>query len=185
MHFGIAKLENPIQHYPWGSREFIARLQRRPTPSVEPEAELWIGDHPRAPSILLGPIEESLPDSIRRDPEVVLGRRSVERFGPSLPFLVKVLAASSPLSLQVHPDSRQAREGFEAEERAGIGLSDARRRYSDPHRKIELLIALEPVSALCGFRTRESASAPACVGEFVVSIVHPAESATLYEIITA
>jgi len=159
MRFEISKLENPIRHYAWGSREFIARLQMRPTPSVEPEAELWIGDHPRAPSILLGAIEESLPDSIRRDPEAVLGRCGVERFGPSLPFLVKVLAAASPLSLQVHPDSVQARKGFDAEERAGIGLGDARRSYSDPQRKIELLIALEPMSALCGFRTRESATA--------------------------
>jgi mannose-6-phosphate isomerase len=159
MHFGISKLENPIRHYAWGSREFIARLQMRPTPSVEPEAELWIGDHPRAPSIILGEVEELLPDCIRRDPEDVLGRRCVERFGPSLPFLTKVLAATSPLSLQVHPDSVQARKGFEAEERAGIGLSDARRSYSDPRRKIELLIALEPMSALCGFRTRESTTA--------------------------
>lgn len=148
-----------LRHYAWGSREFIARLQMRPTPSPKPEAELWIGDHPRAPSILLGPVRESLPDRIRRAPESVLGRRSVERFGPSLPFLVKVLAAASPLSLQVHPNSAQARRGFEAEERAGVGLDDTRRSYSDPRRKIELLIALAPMSALCGFRTRESATA--------------------------
>ncbi len=120
MHFGIAKLENSIRHYDWGSREFIARLQARSTPSELPEAELWIGDHPRAPSRLLGAIEESLPDCIRRAPEVLLGVRSIERFGPTLPFLVKVLAAASPLSIQVHPDAISARRGFEAEERRGV-----------------------------------------------------------------
>ncbi len=158
MHFGIAKLENSIRHYDWGSREFIARLQARSTPSELPEAELWIGDHPRAPSRLLGAIEESLPDCIRRAPEVLLGVRSIERFGPTLPFLVKVLAAASPLSIQVHPDAISARRGFEAEERRGVAPDAPDRSYSDPRRKVELLIALEPVSALCGFRSAESAS---------------------------
>ena len=120
MHFGIAKLENPIRHYDWGSREFIARLQARSTPSELPEAELWIGAHPRAPSRLIGAIEESLPNCIRRAPELALGERSIERFGPTLPFLVKLLAAASPLSIQVHPDAISARRGFEAEERRGV-----------------------------------------------------------------
>jgi len=159
MHFGIAKLGNPIRHYDWGSREFIARLQARPTPSELPEAELWIGDHPRAPSRLLGAIEESLPDRIRRAPSALLGEGSIERFGPTLPFLVKVLAAARPLSIQVHPDAISARRGFEAEERRGLAPDAPDRSYSDPRRKVELLIALEPVRALCGFRSAESAGA--------------------------
>ena len=159
MHFGIAKLENSIRHYDWGSREFISRLQARTAPSERPEAELWIGDHPRAPSRILGAIEEPLPDYIRRAPKVVLGDRSVQRFGPTLPFLVKILAACRPLSIQVHPDAKQALRGFEAEQRRGMAPDDPERSYTDPRRKVELLIALEPISALCGFRPAESAIA--------------------------
>ena len=159
MHFGIAKLENSIRHYDWGSREFISRLQARTVPSERPEAELWIGDHPRAPSRILGAIEELLPDYIRRAPNVVLGDRSVQRFGPTLPFLVKILAACQPLSLQVHPNAKQAVRGFEAEERRGVAPDAPERSYTDPRRKVELLIALEPISALCGFRSTESAIA--------------------------
>ena len=159
MHIGIAKLENSIRHYDWGSREFIARLQSRTAPSRRPEAELWIGDHPRAPSRILGAIEEPLPDYIRRAPKLVLGDRSVQRFGPTLPFLVKILAAGRPLSIQVHPDAKQALRGFEAEQRRGIAPDAPERSYTDPRRKVELLIALEPISALCGFRRAESAIA--------------------------
>jgi mannose-6-phosphate isomerase len=69
MRPGISKLANPILLYNWGSRDFIARLQARPTPSAEPEAELWIGDHPRAPSRLDAADGESLPAQLARDPE--------------------------------------------------------------------------------------------------------------------
>ncbi len=155
MQPGISKLANPILLYDWGSRDFIARLQARPTPSAEPEAELWIGDHPRAPSRLDAADGESLPAQLARDPEALLGRRSVARFGSRLPFLMKVLAAASPLSIQVHPNAKQARRGFEEEERRGLALDARERIYFDPRHKIELMIALEPFSALCGFRPSE------------------------------
>lgn len=157
MSSAIAKLRNPIHNYAWGSRHFIAGLQGRPTPSAEPEAEMWIGAHSRGPSVLADDPSTSLIELIAKDPDGALGKKSVERFGPTLPFLVKILAAAEPLSIQVHPDTEQARAGFDAENAAGIPLDALERSYSDPYRKIELLIALEPTDALCGFRAIDSA----------------------------
>jgi mannose-6-phosphate isomerase len=146
---GIVKLRNPIQHYAWGSHEALAMLQGRPGPTREPEAELWVGDHPTAPS----EVEEAgahlgLPDWIARDPDAVLapGRRR-------LPFLVKILAARASLSVQVHPDAAQAERGFERESRARIATTE--RSYSDRNAKHEMLVALSRFEALCGLRSDE------------------------------
>jgi mannose-6-phosphate isomerase len=142
-------LHNPIRPYAWGSRTAIATLQGRPSPADGPEAELWIGAHPAAPSTLPG--GASLADAIAADPVGLLGAPVVDEFGPRLPYLLKVLAAAEPLSLQAHPDADQARAGFAAEEAAGLILGSAGRNYTDPHHKPELLVALDEFEALCGF----------------------------------
>jgi mannose-6-phosphate isomerase len=84
-----------------------------------------------------------LTDAIAADPVGVLGARVVDRFGPRLPFLFKVLAAAEPLSLQAHPDAAQAAEGFAA----------GNPNYRDPYHKPELMVAVEEFDALCGFRS--------------------------------
>jgi mannose-6-phosphate isomerase len=146
-------LENTIQPYAWGSRTAIAGLQGRPVPSPGPEAELWMGAHPLAPSHLRrGGARLSLAEVIARAPGAELGPRALAEHGPHLPFLLKVLAAGTPLSLQAHPDPEQAREGFAREEAAGIPIDAPHRNYKDPHPKPELLCALTPFDALCGFR---------------------------------
>jgi mannose-6-phosphate isomerase len=146
-------LENTIQPYAWGSRTAIAELRGDPIPSAGPQAELWMGAHPLAPSrIVRGGRPSSLADVVARGPEAELGARAVAQHGPQLPFLLKVLAADQPLSLQAHPDERQAREGFDREEAAGIPRHSVRRSYRDPSPKPELLCALTPFEALCGFR---------------------------------
>ena len=89
---------------------------------------------------------------IAEDPEHHLGSESVAEFGPRLPFLLKVLAADSPLSLQVHPTLEQAREGFAREEAAGVDRAAAERNYKDDNHKPEMIFALTPFEALCGFR---------------------------------
>ena len=89
---------------------------------------------------------------VAADPEHTVGPAVLERFGPHLPFLVKILAAESPLSIQVHPTLEQAQAGFAAEEAAGVPRDAAERTYKDPNHKPELLCALEPFEALCGFR---------------------------------
>ncbi len=151
----LSQLENPIQNYAWGSHSAIAQILGRPVPSAKPEAELWMGAHPNAPSLLL-PSRESLAQRIERDPEALLGHDNYVRFGARLPFLLKVLAAEKPLSLQAHPTLEQARAGFDAEEAAGVALDSAQRNYKDRSHKPELLCALTPFSALCGFRPIEA-----------------------------
>ncbi|SDR28340.1 mannose-6-phosphate isomerase, type 1 [Thermostaphylospora chromogena] len=150
---------NPVRPYAWGSRTAIAALQGR-EPSGAPEAELWMGAHPAAPSLLETPSgQASLVDLIAADPETMLGSAVTDAFGPRLPFLLKILAADRPLSLQVHPSPEQARAGYDREERAGVPLDAAERNYRDPYAKPELICALEPFEALCGFREPVEAAA--------------------------
>lgn len=123
-------------------------------PSGDPEAELWIGAHPGAPSALVPPVAgaRTLDELIAADPETVLGARTCARFGGELPFLAKILAAGSPLSLQVHPTPAQARAGYAAEEEAGVDRAARERNYKDENSKPEMILALTPFEALCGFR---------------------------------
>jgi len=145
----VERLEGQIRPYAWGSRVAIARIQGRPAPTEQPEAELWMGAHPACPSLVAG---EPLTSLIARDPIGTLGSAVVDRFGPRLPYLLKVLAADQPLSLQAHPDAAQAAAGFAAEEAAGIPRDAPERNYADPYHKPELLVAVEDFDALCGFR---------------------------------
>jgi mannose-6-phosphate isomerase len=139
----VIGLHSRIQPYAWGSRSAIARLQGRPVPAAGPEAELWLGAHPAAPSTaLLAGGARPLTDLIAADPGRYLGAPVVAEFGPRLPFLLKVLAAAEPLSLQAHPDAAQAAEGHARDPGT----------YADPYHKPELLVALDEFEALCGFR---------------------------------
>ncbi|HEY5375530.1 MAG TPA: mannose-6-phosphate isomerase, class I [Polyangiaceae bacterium] len=148
----MLRLENPIQNYAWGSHTAIANLLGKPSPSEEPQAELWLGAHPKAPSLVL-PSREALSELIEREPTRILGAALEARFGARLPFLLKVLAAETPLSLQAHPTLEQARAGFAAEEARGVPVDAPNRNYKDRNHKPELLCALTPFSALCGFRS--------------------------------
>ncbi len=144
----IVKLEGRIQPYAWGSRSSIAEIQGRPTPTESPEAELWFGDHHNAPSRVAeasGTTELGAWCAVRGVDALGAGRSR-------LPFLVKILAAAEPLSIQLHPDAQQAADGYARQEAAGIPRDDAKRSYSDPNPKIEALCALDHFEALCGFR---------------------------------
>ena len=143
-------LENPIQNYAWGSHSAISRLLGTASPSAEPEAELWLGAHPKAPSRVRS--GEPLTALIEREPARLLGAAVEARFGAKLPFLLKLLAAEAPLSLQAHPTLEQAQAGFDAENAKGIALEASDRNYKDRNHKPELLCALTPFAALCGFR---------------------------------
>lgn len=147
------QLSNGVRHYPWGSRTVIPDLLGVPVPADRPYAELWIGAHPDEPSVLSD--GTPLDKAIGADPAALLGPAVRERFGDRLPFLMKVLAAELPLSLQAHPSEEQAQRGFAAEEAAGIPRDDATRTFKDPFHKPELLLALTTFEALCGFRPVE------------------------------
>ena len=146
-------LRGAIRTYAWGSRTAIAEFTGRPVPAAHPEAELWLGAHPADPARLdTEHGERSLLETLAADPEGQLGAVARCRFGDALPFLVKVLAADEPLSLQAHPSAAQAAEGFLHEEKLGIPVTSPVRNYRDCSHKPELLVALQPFEALAGFR---------------------------------
>ncbi|MFD6419182.1 mannose-6-phosphate isomerase, class I [Streptomyces sp. NPDC060194] len=181
------RLANTVRPYAWGSTTAIPELLGV-EPTGEPQAEMWMGAHPGAPSRLpRGPLDAL----VAADPAAELGSAAVDRFGPRLPFLLKLLAAGAPLSLQVHPDLDQAREGFAAEEAAGIPVDAPHRNYKDDHHKPELVCALTPFEGLCGF-ARPDDAADLMEGLGVDSLkpyadtlrAHP-EDAALREVLTA
>ncbi|MEE2032863.1 mannose-6-phosphate isomerase, class I [Rhodococcus chondri] len=148
------RLEGAVRSYAWGSRTAIASLCGRTVPSAHPEAELWLGAHPADPARVVESKDgaASLLDVLESDPSGQLGTDSIERFGPHLPFLLKLLAAEEPLSLQAHPSAAQAVEGFAREEAMGLPADSPVRNYRDPSHKPELVVALTRFEALAGFR---------------------------------
>ena len=150
-----------VRPYAWGSRTAIAELQGRPVPAPGPEAELWMGAHPSAPSGVgrdaSGPT--ALDAVIAADPVRELGPECAWRFGGRLPFLLKVLSAERALSIQVHPSRAQAQAGFAAENERGLAPGDPARNYVDDWPKPELLYALTPFEVVAGLRAPADAAA--------------------------
>ncbi|GHB61229.1 mannose-6-phosphate isomerase, class I [Streptomyces viridiviolaceus] len=181
------RLDNTIRPYAWGSTTAIPKLLGT-EPTGEPQAEMWMGAHPGAPS-RTG--RGTLAEVVDADPERELGPAAVAKFGPHLPFLLKLLAAGAPLSLQVHPDLRQAMEGYEDEERRGVPLDAPHRNYKDANHKPELVCALTEFDGLCGFRNPADAAGlfdglgVASLKPYVDLLhAHP-EDAALREVLTA
>ena len=149
----ISLLRNSIQDYAWGSRTAIAELLGQAEPAERPQAELWMGAHPKAPSqVCCDGVWRSLLEVIAEKPQEILGGDAAHKFSNKLPFLFKVLAAAKPLSIQAHPNQRQAKEGFIRENEKGIPLEAANRNYRDDNHKPEIICALTPFWALNGFR---------------------------------
>ncbi|MEU8227599.1 mannose-6-phosphate isomerase, class I [Kribbella sp. NPDC048915] len=148
----VVPLQNTVRDYAWGSPTALPALLGV-EPSGEPQAELWMGAHESAPSVL--PDGNTLYDVVSADPAAVLGEETAERFDGRFPFLAKLLAAAQPLSIQAHPSREQAIDGYRRDEAAGIPRDAADRNYKDSWPKPEILIALEPFDALVGFRPLE------------------------------
>lgn len=185
----MKRIQGKIRGYAWGSPSAIPRYFGLPE-AAGPIAEVWLGAHRDDPAVVdppsmsplcdvtaLGQSAESMREAegrllsdlrryIASDPERILGRE-VARQGAQLPYLLKVIAASEPLSLQVHPSLAQAREGFEAEERAGVDRASPNRLYRDSNHKPELVYALTNFFGLAGFRT------PRRVASVVRGLDHP------------
>lgn len=148
----MEKLRCLTQNYAWGSRDAIAAL-RGEAPTDRPEAEVWAGAHPLASStIFRDGAWVRLDRVIAQDPVAELGHEVAAAFAGRLPFLVKILAAGSPLSLQTHPDHPTAQTGFRRENSAGLPLDARNRTYKDASAKPEILIALTSFEGICGFR---------------------------------
>lgn len=146
------ELVGALRSYAWGSRTALAQLCGRPVPSAHPEAELWFGAHPADPArVQINGHSESLLELVSADPQHELGPVAAE-FDGRLPFLLKILAAEEPLSLQAHPSIEQAKAGFARENHAGVSIDSAMRNYRDENHKPELVVALGRFEALAGFR---------------------------------
>jgi mannose-6-phosphate isomerase len=133
----LRRISGVTKNYDWGSKDLVTDFFGLETPS-KPIAEIWFGTHPLGESETVGdhkPLSESL--------------------GKKLSFLVKILSAERALSIQVHPNPQQAKDGFHFEQAQGIAVDDPKRNYKDSSHKPEALIALTPFQALCGFRPKE------------------------------
>lgn len=145
------RMTNPVRDYAWGSTTAFSRLFG--LPPAGPQAELWMGAHPAAPSqVMLDGAPTGLDALCEHRPELLYAHGG-------FPYLFKVLAADRPLSIQTHPTRERAQAGFAAEDDAGIPLDSPRRSYQDPRHKPELVVAVEDFSALCGFRPGAAAAA--------------------------
>ena len=152
----MVPIVNEPRDYAWGVRDGISELFGW-VRTGRPEAELWLGAHDASPSRAAVPAPWA---------DLAEWQRQA---GQQLPFLLKVLAADSPLSLQAHPSVEQAREGFRLEEEQGVPRSWPTRNYKDPHAKPEMIVALKDgFQALCGFRR---------LGESVADVAVLAEAA--------
>ena len=132
----VVGLEGVVVSADWGSTLLLPDL-RGERPTGRREAEVWFGAHELHPSRLLlnaGAVTFTDTDA------------------PQPTFLVKLLAAAAPLSLQVHPDRAAATAGFAEEEARGVARDAPERRYRDASDKPELLRALTPMRLLCGLR---------------------------------
>lgn len=138
-----------LKDYAWGSTDDIPDLLGL-APTGRPVAEAWWGGHQDAPSIAsVDGAPVGLDALIDIEPAQCLGPEAAERWNARLPYLLKVLAIASPLSIQVHPTLEQAREGFALERKHG---GDAPPTFHDASHKPEMVVALTPMTVLSGVR---------------------------------
>lgn len=145
-------LRPALQRYEWGSLDDIPAFLGLEADGA-PYAEAWWGAHPAAPSTIeVDGAWWPLDEFIENDPEATLGAEVAAHYRNRLPFLLKVLAIAKPLSIQVHPSVDVAEDGFAREEQSGLPRDAPNRVYRDPHHKPEMIVALEPMVVLSGFR---------------------------------
>jgi mannose-6-phosphate isomerase len=153
---GVFEIKGKVQHYDWGGYDFIAEWSGVANKENKPLAEYWLGAHPAHSSMVIaGGKEWSFQKWIASDPQHILGDKVFHRFG-GLPFLVKLLDVRQMLSIQVHPDKKNAGLGFERENAAGIDIMAGERNYRDANHKPEMLVALTDFWLLHGFRNEKS-----------------------------
>lgn len=144
----MRRLHGHVQHFAWGSRTAIPAILRR-EPDGRPWAEYWLGTHPGGQAFLDD--GRALSTYVQEQPHVV-GEAARAAFGDRLPYLLKILAASSPLSLQAHPSREQAVVGYARESLLGLPPSDPTRSFKDDWPKPEAIVAITPFEGLLGFR---------------------------------
>ena len=152
------RLHPAIQHFDWGSTTALHDALGV-VPDGRPAAEAWFGAHPASPATIDAPEGAvGLDAFVAAQPTAVLGDDVATRFGGQLPYLLKLIAAAKPLSLQVHPSLARAREGYAAEDAAGVPVDAPHRSYKDRNHKPELVYALTRLDAMIGFRAPRRAA---------------------------
>lgn len=139
-----------VKEYNWGNFTTIPRLLGK-DPDGNPKAELWFGTHPAG---IACAEDQPFDEYLAQYAESTLGGNFVAKFGNNLPFLLKILAIDKPLSIQCHPNKKQAEEGYRSELPSHATLPYEAWNYKDANQKAEVLLALNEVTALCGFRNR-------------------------------
>jgi mannose-6-phosphate isomerase len=153
---GVLTLQGVVQHYDWGGHHYIPDLLGAENPTRKPFAELWIGAHAKAPSMVEAPGgQEPLDKLIAEAPVAILGPAANAHFGSRLPYLFKILDVHKMLSIQAHPTLTQARRGFARENAEGIPIEAGSRNYKDDNHKPEIGVALTEFWMLHGFRPLE------------------------------
>jgi len=135
----IYKLKNQIKHYDWGSKDIIPEFLGFENKEGLSFAEVWMGTNNSAPSLA------------HEDDNLI----ELKEIAGELKYLLKLIAVDKPLSIQAHPNKRQAYYGFKKETEAGIDINDPKRCYKDKNCKNELLCALTPFTLMIGFRKPE------------------------------
>jgi len=159
------EIDNEPRDYAWGQVDGVSRV-RGTAATGRREAELWLGAHPSLPSRAVG---SDAPWATLQEWEQSTGER--------LPFLLKILCADEPLSLQAHPSPAEAAAGFARENAAGVPVDAPNRNYRDPYAKPELIVALGEFEALCGFRAGDDVRADLdALGALVPADAQPALS---------
>lgn len=155
----IVRIRPYIKDYDWGNEDFIPSLLGIPADG-RPKAEVWFGTHPAGKSTVISEqVEVPLGAFLADHADGYFGPAHLEQFGPSLPLLLKVLAIEKPLSIQVHPSAAQAEKGFTQEEPLHHVLPREQWNYQDRNRKAEVIYALTPITAMCGFRSFDQVDA--------------------------
>jgi mannose-6-phosphate isomerase len=181
----MQRIEGRAQHYAWGSPTAIPGLLGLEA-TGQPYAEHWLGAHESAPSLVAGAPLDALIAAAGRD---ILGATTCERFGGRLPYLMKLLAADRPLSIQAHPNRDEAEAGFARENAAGVPIDAPDRTYRDAWPKPEAIIAITPFIGLCGFRDPvrtvyliEQLGVAAELGSVIAPLTHRKGSAALAQV---
>ena len=147
----MQSLTGTVKHYDWGSANAIPKLLRQ-TADGRPWAEYWLGTHPAGCAVVADDLGEAPLDAWLAGHDGALSTVEANDFGERLPYLMKVLAADQPLSLQAHPSRADAQRGFADEQARGLAPDDPARNFKDDWPKPEMIVALTPFEALSGFR---------------------------------
>lgn len=145
----IVRISGVIKDYAWGGRDYLPSLFSYTTTGA-PQAEAWFGTHVAGEAKLDSGV--TLKEYILKDPKKILGEDAFNKYGGEFPLLLKVLAILHPLSLQCHPNKQQAVEGWKREEKFRLSHDPGQWNYKDDNEKAEVIYALTPLTAMCGFR---------------------------------